>query len=143
MREILSAKLWLGTAADSHNLGVVMQNGILAVVDLAIEEQPPRIPRSIAYCRFPIMDGQQGVKGILRAAITTVVTLLENQLPTLVCCSAGMSRSPAVVAAALAITQGGSPDARLREVVTGHPHDISPRLWKDICDLCSEIAHKG
>jgi hypothetical protein len=40
-----------------------------------------------------------------------------------------MSRSPAVVAAALAIVEGGSPDEKLRQVVSGQPHDVSPQLW--------------
>ena len=44
-----------------------------------------------------------------------------------------MSRSPAVVAAALSIVQGGSPDEKLKEIVAGHPHDISPHLWEAVC----------
>ena len=41
-----------------------------------------------------------------------------------------MSRSPAVVAAVLSIVQGGSPDEKLKEIVAGHPHDVSPQLWE-------------
>ena len=62
----------------------------------------------------------------------------KSQVPTLVYCGAGMSRSPAVVAAALSIVQGGSPEDRLREVVAGHPHDVSPQLWEAVCKVCCE-----
>jgi hypothetical protein len=47
-----------------------------------------------------------------------------------------MSRSPAVVAAALSIFQGGSPEDRLKEVVAGHPHDVSPHLWEAVVSVC-------
>ena len=59
-----------------------------------------------------------------------MVFLLKKQIPTLVYCGAGMSRSPAVVAAVLSIVQGGSPDEKLKEIVAGHPHDVSPQLWE-------------
>ncbi len=59
-----------------------------------------------------------------------VFLLKRGQIPTLVYYGAGMSRSPAIVAAALSIVQGGSPDERLKEVVAGHPHDVSPHLWE-------------
>jgi hypothetical protein len=49
---------------------------------------------------------------------------------------AGMSRSPAVVAAALSIVQGGSPDGKLRQVVAGQPHDVSPQVGGGGLSLC-------
>ena len=67
-----------------------------------------------------------------------MVSLLKNQVPTLVYCGAGMSRSPAVVAAALSIVQGGSPEERLRQVVAGHPHDVSPQLWEAVLRVYAE-----
>ena len=53
-----------------------------------------------------------------------------------------MSRSPAVVAGAMSIVQGGDPDDRLREVVMGHPHDVLPQLWQDIRCICAELQRK-
>ena len=50
-----------------------------------------------------------------------------------------MSRSPAVVAAALCIVQGGSPDVKLKEIVAGHPHDVSPHLWEAVCWACDGV----
>jgi hypothetical protein len=51
-----------------------------------------------------------------------------------------MSRSPAVVAAALSIVHGGSPDQKLKEIVAGHPHDVSPHLWEAVCRACGEMG---
>jgi len=88
------------------------------------------------YCHFPLADGAPDEPTILRVAIQTVATSLKSQVPTLVYCGAGMSRSPAVVAAALSIVQGGSPEERLKEVVAGHPHDVSPQVGEAVCGLC-------
>jgi hypothetical protein len=139
MREILSQKLWLGNTADARDVDGIMQAGIGAVIDLAIEQPMPTLPRSLVYCRFPIMDGQQTSLSILRAAIEMLVSLLNKQIPTLVCCSAGMSRSPAVVAGAMSVFRGGDPDDRLREIVMSHPHDVSPQLWQDVRGICAEM----
>ena len=138
MREILPDKLWIGNAGDSRDPEHLLRAGIVAVINLAAEEPSPVLPRSMIYCHFPIMDGTQDGQGSLDVAIHTLVSLLKNQVPTLVYCGAGMSRSPAVVAAALSIVQGGSPEDRLREVVAGHPHDVSPQLWEAVCKVCCE-----
>ncbi len=142
MREIIPGKLWLGNAADAHNVESIMQAGILAVIDLAAEQPMPTLPRSLVYCRFPILDGQQTSQAVLRAAIEAIVSLLNKEIPTLVYCSAGMSRSPAVVAGALSVLQGGSPDDRLRQIALGHPHDVSPQLWQDVRDVCAEMVRR-
>jgi hypothetical protein len=139
MREILPDRLWLGNAADAHNVESIMQAGITAVIDLAIEQVMPAFPRSLIYCRFPIMDGQQGAQAILQTAIEALVSLLRHGIPTLICCSAGMSRSPAVAAGAISVCYGGTPDDRLREIVLGHPHDVSPSLWQDVRSICAEM----
>ena len=141
MREILPSKLWLGNAGDLRNVETILQNGIQAVIDVAIEQGMPTLPRTLVYCRFPILDGQQSSPMPLRAAIETLVLFLRKGIPTLVCCSAGMSRSPAVVAGALSIAQGGNPDDHLRSVVLGHPHDVSPQLWEDVRSICAEIEN--
>jgi hypothetical protein len=139
MREILPQKLWIGNSADARNVECLMQASIAAIMDLAIEQLMPSLPRSLIYCRFPIMDGQQDSQSMLKFAIETLVSLLTKDIPTLVCCSAGMSRSPAIVAGALSIFLGGSPDDRLREVVMGHSHDVSPQLWQDVRCICAEM----
>jgi protein-tyrosine phosphatase len=132
MREILPGSLWIGNAGDGRDSGRLLQAGVVAVMNLAAEEPPPVLPRSMIYCHFPIVDGAPDDQTILRVAIQTLVSLLKNQVPTLVHCRAGMGRSPAVVAAALAIVQGGSPEEKLWEVVAGHPHDVSPQLWEAV-----------
>ncbi|MCR4412399.1 MAG: dual specificity protein phosphatase family protein [Thermoguttaceae bacterium] len=144
MREILPGRLWLGNAGDARDAQRLLAAGIVAVLDLAAEEASPILPRSMAYCRFPIADGAQDVEDLLDVAMRTLVSLLARHVPTLVYCGAGMSRSPAVVAGALALVQGGSPEERLLQVASGRPHDVSPQLWEAVrrifCRICGETA---
>jgi len=132
MREVIPEKLWIGNALDARDITGVLELGIAAIVDLAIEEPPIQFPRDIAYCRFPLMDGSGNRRAILRAAIEAMATFIASGTPTLVACSAGMSRSPAIVAAAMAITEGVELADALGELTAGQPHDVSPALLAEI-----------
>ncbi len=99
---------------------------------MALEELPPELTREIVYCRFPLFDGAGNAPELLSVAIDTTASLIGKRVPTLVSCGAGMSRSPAIVAAALAIAHGDAPDDCLQELVAANPHDVSPPLWNDV-----------
>jgi hypothetical protein len=136
MREKLPGKLWIGNAGDGRDPEPLLSAGVAAVVNLAAEEPSPTLPRSLIYCHFPLVDGAPDDEATLRVAIQTVAAMLKNHVPTLVYSAVGMSRPPAIVAAALSIVEGGSPEERLRQIVAGHPHDISPQLWEAVCRVC-------
>jgi len=85
-----------------------------------------------------LIDGGSNSPKLLRAAIGAVESLVTNEIPTLVYCSAGMSRSVAVIAMALAISRAESPEDSLLKLVSGQPHDVSPLLWSDICKACGK-----
>lgn len=132
MREVISNLAWIGHARDARNVARVLDLGIKAVIDLAIDEPAVPFPRDITYGRFPLCDGAGNEDGVLLAAITTTRILVEATVPTLVFCGAGMSRSPAIVAAAIAIMRDIDLDAALRIVAEAGPHDVSPALWSDV-----------
>jgi protein-tyrosine phosphatase len=117
---------------DVRNLPGVLDAGILAVVDLAVNEPPAAITRELVYCRFPLVDGPGNPPWILRAAIETVAALLRAETPTLVYCANGMSRTPAVAAAAVAQVRGCSLAEGLTLVSQGRIGDVSPGLWREI-----------
>jgi protein-tyrosine phosphatase len=132
MREIISHQLWLGHAIDVRDVRRLHDAGIKAVVDLAYEEPCAQLSRDMLYCRFPLIDGADNSPKLLATAISTTLSLIRKEIPTIVACSAGMSRSPCIVAAALAVICGKSPDECLQDLIEGQPHDIAPRLWADI-----------
>jgi len=132
MRQILPYSLWLGHAGDVRELRNVLATGIVAVVDVALNELPAAVPRELFYCRFPMVDGAGNPRWLLKTAIDTTAGLLRERVPTLVYCGAGMSRSPVVAAAAISPHSGESPDACLAVVLQSGPSDVSPALWQDV-----------
>lgn len=142
MREVFPGKLWIGNARDLRDIPSLYSCGIAAVVDLAIEELAFQSPRDITYCRFPLLDGEGNSQDLLRTAVETVSAFIERKTPVLVGCSGGMSRSPAIVAAALARCSQQSPVEWLNQIAAIGAHDVSPALWNEICDclMLSEPA---
>ena len=132
MRAIESYSLWIGNAGDVRSVAELMEAGILAVVDLAANEPVASLPREFVYCRFPLLDGTGNERWLLRAAISTISEFLRDNVPTLVACSAGMSRSPALAAAAIARVSGRDPHECLLACVASGPADVSPALWNEV-----------
>ena len=143
MRQVKDYPLWIGHAGDGDNFRRVLDAGIRAIVQLAYEEPPLHPPRELLYCRFPLIDGPDNEPANLSLAIMALANLLEKRVPTLVCCGAGMSRSPAIAAAALSMVYQESPDDCLKQIVEHQPGDVAPGLWaevKAILDAFREVS---
>jgi protein-tyrosine phosphatase len=132
LRKVTGHSLWLGHVGDVHDPSELLAAGISAVVDLALNEQPAKLPRKLVYCRFPLIDGPGNRRALLRTAVETVANLLRSGTPTLVYCGAGMSRSPAVAGAAIALVSGYSLAEGLVVALQSGPGDVSPGLWAAI-----------
>lgn len=143
MREIISGQLWTGNLGDVRDLAGLLDVGIEAVVDLALEEHTPSLVRDLIYCRFPLLDGAGNVRTVLRAAIDTTARLICLGVPTLVFCGAGMSRSPAIAAAAWAIAAKRPLDECLQQIASMRSMDLSPALWNDVEGVYAELRVKS
>lgn len=132
MRQISPFALWLGHVGDTRDWRAVFDVGVQAIVDLAGNEPPATPPRELIYCRFPLVDGAGNSAQLLDAAVATLEHFLRTNIPVLVYCSAGLSRSPAVTAAALARKTGQSLDESLAVVQRSGPADVSPGLWASL-----------
>lgn len=140
MREIIQSRLWIGNAADVRDARRLNDFGVEAVVDLAYEEPLAQLTRGMLYCRFPILDGEGNRTSLLSMAVETTAAFIRHRTATLVGCGAGMSRSPAVAAVALAVVRRVSPEACLLELTAAHPHDISPQLWNDLRKVYNQLV---
>ena len=136
MREAITNCLWLGNAADARNISAVFDQRIVAIVDLAMEEPAVQAPRDIVYCRIPLVDGAGNRPEIIRAAVDLTASFIDSRVPTLVACGTGMSRSPIVVAAALAKVDGRSLEEALEAITLGVAHDVSTSLWAEVKAVC-------
>lgn len=132
MRHIPDYSLWLGHAGDARDRHELLRLGVGAVVDLAVEEPPAVAGHEMVYCRFPVLDGTENPPWLLRAAIEMTATLLRQRVPTLVACSSGVSRAPAIAAAALVrLGRPSLPDALLYLAQFGQC-DVSAGLLQDL-----------
>jgi protein-tyrosine phosphatase len=139
MTQISPYPVWVGHAGEVLDFRAVFDAGIKALVQLAAEELPSQPPRELIFCRFPLLDGTGNRPEMLSLAIKTVAHLLKRHLPTLISCGAGMSRSPAVAAAGLALVHHLPPEECLERVVKHHPSDVSPALWNDIKGILDSL----
>jgi protein-tyrosine phosphatase len=140
MNQIKPHQIWIGNAKDGGNFQEVFDKGIQAIIHLALEEPPVQPPRSLIYCRFPLVDGNGNDQYLLCLAIKSVVYLIKQQIPILVCCGGGMSRSPAIVAAALSLVEKTTLQDCLKHVSEFHATDLSPALWEQILQTIDHIS---
>ncbi len=132
MRQIQPYLFWLGHVGDARDLRRLLAMEFVAVVDLALNEPPLSVTRELVYCRFPLVDGAGNPPWLLRLAIETTARLIRTEARTLLFCGAGMSRSPAIAAAALSLVSGRTPDECLADVLQGGTGDVSPGLWREV-----------
>jgi protein-tyrosine phosphatase len=140
MNRIEPHAVWIGHGGEGHDFRRQFDAGIEAVVELAEEEPsfPPR--RDMIACRIPLIDGVGNPPHVLALAIRTVADLIAAGVPVLVCCAGGVSRGPAVVAAALARVSRTPVEECLKQVTRHHPSDVSPGLWGEVCRLAHDVA---
>jgi hypothetical protein len=136
MHRLHPYSLWLGNSGDVTNLRGVLDQGVRALVDLALNEPVPQLTRDVMYCRFPLVDGAGNNPWQLVTAIDMVTSLLRLEVPTLVFCSGGVSRAPAIAAAALNLYTGKTPDECLRVIAGTVSHDVNPGFWNDVVAIC-------
>jgi protein-tyrosine phosphatase len=132
MRTIPPYSLWLGNALEGRDARRITAEGIEVVVDLAWEELPAQLPRDLVYLRVPLVDGSGNSHQRLRLVIETLAELLQAQIATLVVCSAGLSRSPAITAAAIARASQQSLSKVVPQLSRTGPCDLHPGLLADV-----------
>ena len=142
MHQISPHLLWLGHAGDGRDLRAIFAQGIRARVELAAEEPLAPASHDLMTCRFPLVDGNGNEPALVRMALRTVACLLQEKVPTLVCCGAGLSRSPAVAAGAIALLTGERPEDCLVRVSAHHPADLVPGLWHEVAKTVTPLLHE-
>jgi hypothetical protein len=128
MRPIEAELLWIGHAGDLRDPRAVLSEGIEAVVELADNEPGASLSRELIRLRFPLSDGGENPPWLLRLAIDALAALLQAHVPTLVCCSNGMSRSVCIAAAGLSRARGIRIEEALQDIAERGPTDVSPAL---------------
>ena len=139
MIQVPNTNLWLGNSSDLRDIPRLLKHGITAIVDLAIEEQLPTIPRATNYCRFVVTDDGENDPANLLAVILCAATFLAGGHLVAICCNAGLNRSPCIGAATLAYNTCSCPTRSL-ELISQLKHiDVNPSLWNQIVAVVSTL----
>jgi hypothetical protein len=138
IRNVLPDLLWIGNCADGRDIDGLRSLGIEAVVDLAAEEPSAKLARDFFYFRIPLVDGGDNSDKVIRLAVETARLSVQATLRTMICCSAGLSRSPLVAAAIVSLARGDSIESALREIGHLGPLDPSSQLLSHLKRILSE-----
>ncbi|MBX3450022.1 MAG: dual specificity protein phosphatase family protein [Planctomycetaceae bacterium] len=141
MRQVHGTSLWIGNAGDLRKPASIFDKGIEAVIDVAEEEPVSTLPRSLMYFRLPLADDASNTNWKVELAIEKAANLLQREVPTLIACSAGLSRSLCVAAGAIARVRRIDPHEALAKVIESGPADISPGFWEQVACLVSVPSH--
>jgi hypothetical protein len=140
MRQVTDRSLWIGHIGDTRDPRALLAVGVEAIVELADSESFAILPRELIRCRFPLSDGGINPSCLLRLAVESVAALLRAGIPTLICCSGGMSRSVCIAAAALALAEGKPLDHAIAVVVGDGPADVSPGLLAQVREALIAVS---
>jgi protein-tyrosine phosphatase len=140
MRCVIDNILWIGNAAEARDAAKLLEQEFNVVIDLAVEEPPAVLTRELTYLRFPIYDGIGNDKKVLASAIQTIAFMLSQEgIRIAACCSMGLSRSPAIVAAAMALNGNHNAGDYLTRITSKVACDISPGLWSEVSQVCDSL----
>lgn len=132
IRRIPTHRLWIAASAALDNPATVFATGIEAVVCVAAERLPDPWPRDLLFLRCPISDDGENDPRAVERAVEIVAGLIADDVPTLLVCSQGRSRSVAIAAAAIARHEESASDLVLQRIAAGQPTDVSAGLWTSV-----------
>jgi atypical dual specificity phosphatase len=95
--------LFVGTAEDASDASTLRDHDIAVIVSLTHTGPVGDVPAEVTLVDVPMMDGPQNSPNAFETAVGEVLSRLDAGDVTLVHCSAGASRSPAVAGTALAL----------------------------------------
>ena len=140
MIRVPNRDVWLGNASDLRDMRSLLNTGVAAIVDLAIEEPIPAMPRVINYARFALTDDGEGAETTIAAALRLVTSFIDGSVPIAICCNAGMNRSPSIAAAGMALAFRSEARAELRTIAGLKAIDVNPALWSRVVGVCETLA---
>ncbi|MFO0924334.1 MAG: hypothetical protein U0905_17805 [Pirellulales bacterium] len=108
---------------------MLYDNGIRAVVDLAINEKPAELGRELICCRFPINDGDGNPDWLIAIAIKLLFRWFDMRSGRLWLVARALSHFHRSRRQCLRIAIF---DECLMELIDDAPNDVSPILWTHI-----------
>lgn len=126
MNEV-AAGLFVGSVDDAGATERLHERGITTIVSVIRGGPAGGYPGDVSVETVPMVDGPQNDRDQFDRAVTHVLSERATGESVLVHCSAGASRSPAVAATVLALSDGIGLEAAFTQVMTARsavdPHE--------------------
>lgn len=129
MNEVTS-QLYVGDIQQAGRPQAYRRHEIEAVVQLTHSNPDNGYPDGVEVHQHAMRDGPQNDSARMTAAVSETVSLLESGHRVFVHCSAGASRSIAVVTGALAIHEGLPFEAAFDRVRTTRQVQVHPTVFE-------------
>lgn len=128
-------QIFIGKRSDPFDTEIIKAAGIQSILSLngRLEQSASELGVE-KLVSFNLTDGAGNHYWVLKNAIHTLGELVQEAAPVLVHCQAGVSRSPAIVAAHLMQTSDMSFDEALELIAVNRRVNVSP-------DLRVEVVH--
>ncbi|WP_280535545.1 dual specificity protein phosphatase [Halopenitus sp. POP-27] len=117
----VATDLFVGPIEDAGDPDALRDRGIDRIVSLTHAAPDGPIPEGIAVVDVPLRDGPRHDPEAFREAVRAVITGRDAAERVLVHCSAGASRSPAVVATVMAIRDGIPLETAFERIAEARP----------------------
>jgi atypical dual specificity phosphatase len=117
----VAQNLFVGTTADATDESTLRAHDITVIVSLTASSPTENVSPEVTLVEVPMMDGPRNSREAFETAVDAVESRLAAGDRTLIHCSAGASRSPAVAAAALALHRDGELKTALQQVLNRRP----------------------
>ena len=118
----------------------LLRTGVAAIVDLAVEEPIPTMPRVINYARFALTDEGEEAEPIIGGALRLVSSFVADRLPIAVCCNAGLNRSPTIAAVGIALALKSEAREELQTIAGLKAVDVNPALWSRVVAVSEALT---
>jgi protein-tyrosine phosphatase len=117
----------IGTEHEARDAALLRSHGIRSVVSLNDVLRPEHAAELglAEVVGYRLLDGANDLR-LFRWAVEDLVRLVRTSPPVLVHCRAGRSRSPAVAAGYLILTEGLSPDGALAPIAARRELSVAP-----------------
>lgn len=123
----VAPSLFVGTLEDATDSGALRRYGVGAVLRVATPPATP-YPAFVRVQATPLVDGPDNAYADFRDAVDRLRELLDEGHTVLVHCTAGRSRSAAVVAAAIAVRSDTSVAGAIDRIDATRSVDPHPAL---------------
>jgi len=132
-------ELYIGDFQDASRPEKLQERGVNSVLKLTYQDPKEGYPDSVEVHEFIMVDGPRNEYEVFVEAVERLLELFESGNTVFAHCNAGMSRSPTVSAAAIALHESMEFESALDKIRESRNIQPHPALLKQANDAVGEL----